>query len=70
AVALPNFVNRNGPTDLEAETDLTALAPVLEARGHQVVLRSMVSGLHGLTVTPDGIFGGADPRREGVALGD
>ena len=25
------------------------------------------SGLHGVEVTPEGLRGGADPRREGVA---
>jgi gamma-glutamyltranspeptidase/glutathione hydrolase len=27
------------------------------------------SGIHGVVVTPDGLQGGADPRREGVAKG-
>jgi gamma-glutamyltranspeptidase/glutathione hydrolase len=70
AVALPNFVNRNGRTDLEADTPLTALAPALESRGHETRILPMTSGLHGIAVTPDGLEGGADPRREGVALGD
>jgi len=70
AIALPNFVNRNGPTDLEADTPLTALAPALAARGEAVRIVPMVSGLHGIAVTPGGLEGGADPRREGVALGD
>ncbi len=42
----------------------------LEALGHQVNLRAMTSGLHAIQVTEDGLEGGADPRREGVAVGD
>jgi gamma-glutamyltranspeptidase/glutathione hydrolase len=70
AVELPHAVNRNGPTDLEEGTALTALKPALEALGHEVRLRKLTSGLHGIALTPGGLEGGADPRREGVALGD
>ena len=70
AVGLPHFVNRNGATDLEEGTPLAALKPALEALGHRVNLRSLTSGLHGIMATPEGLVGGADPRREGVALGD
>ena len=70
AVGLPHFVNRNGTTDLEDGTPLAALKPALEALGHRVNLRSLTSGLHGIMITPVGLIGGADPRREGVALGD
>ena len=49
---------------------LTALVPGLEALGHEVRVRALTSGLHGIAVTPQGLVGGADPRREGVALGD
>ena len=70
AISLPHFVNRNGPTDLEAETTLTGLAEPLSALGHEVRESVMTSGLHGIWIGPDGLQGGADPRREGVARGD
>ena len=69
AIDLPNIVNRNGTTDLEAGTSAAALKPALEAMGHEVEVRGMVSGLHGIRIAPDGrLDGGADRRREGVAL--
>ena len=70
AVALPHAVNRNGKTDLEADTPVAAHKAALEALGHRVSIRAMTSGLHAIKVTPEGLQGGADPRREGVALGD
>ncbi len=69
AVALPNVVNRNGPTELEPGA--AWLAARLGARGHEVAVRPLVSGRHGIQVTPDGtLIGGADPRREGVVMGE
>lgn len=70
AVSLPHAVNRNGKTDLEEGTSVAAHKAALEALGHEVNVRTMTSGLHAIKVTPDGLEGGADPRREGVALGD
>jgi gamma-glutamyltranspeptidase/glutathione hydrolase len=70
ALSLPHHVNRNGATELEKGTVLEALAPALAALGHQVEVRELNSGLHAIRVTPAGLEGGADPRREGVALGD
>ncbi|MBT6828510.1 MAG: gamma-glutamyltransferase family protein, partial [Rhodospirillaceae bacterium] len=70
AVSLPHHVNRNGATELEAESNLEALAPALEALGHEVKIRALVSGLHAVRINADGLAGGADPRREGVVLGN
>jgi gamma-glutamyltranspeptidase/glutathione hydrolase len=71
AISFPNFVNRNGATDLEAGTALAAMVGDLEALGHEVMLREMTSGLHGIRVRPNGTLeGGADPRREGAVHAD
>ncbi len=70
AIDLPHFVNRNGKTDLEKGTPIEALAPALATLGHETAVRPLTSGLHGVAVDAEGLTGGADPRREGVALGD
>ena len=70
AIALPNFGNRNGPTEIEQGSRYEALAPALRARGHDVRLIEMASGLQGIERVPGGWRGGADPRRDGVVRGD
>ena len=67
---LPNHANRNGPTELEKGTRIERIAPALRKLGHKVRIRRLGSGLHGIRVTPRGLDGGADRRREGVVLGD
>lgn len=70
AVALPNFGNRNSPTDLEAGTPNVAdLKLGLEALGHSVQIVEQTSGTHAIILTEQGLIGGADPRREGQATG-
>jgi len=70
AIDAPRMGSRNGPTELERGTALERLAPELERMGHSVRIRDEASGLHGIMRTRDGWAGGADPRREGIALGD
>lgn len=69
AINLPKVTNRNVVTSLEADTNVAALKPALEAKGHNVKIRSLNSGLHGIEITSKGLIGGADPRREGQAIG-
>ena len=69
AIDLPNFGSRNGPTEIEKGTALEDLQGALKAMGHDVRVIDMTSGLQGIRVTRDGLQGGADPRREGVARG-
>ncbi|MGV1046273.1 gamma-glutamyltransferase family protein [Limnohabitans sp.] len=70
AVSLPNFGSLNGPTLLEAKGFPASTIDALKARGHEVREMDMTSGLQAIERTPTGWFGGADPRREGVVLGD
>ena len=74
AIALPNFGSRNGPTELEAGRFPAAEVEALRARGHRVSIGEQTSGLHGIEridIKDMPLwFGGADPRREGVAKGD
>jgi gamma-glutamyltranspeptidase / glutathione hydrolase len=70
AVDMANFGSRNGPTELEAGTEAEAWATALGAKGHLVRLGQMTSGTQAIVVTPEGYLGGADSRREGVAIGD
>ena len=69
AVAAGHLLNRFGIYDLEAGTEAEALADPLRALGYEVRLGAQTSGLHAIAIGPDGLRGGADPRREGVALG-
>jgi gamma-glutamyltranspeptidase / glutathione hydrolase len=70
AINVPNFSNFNGPSVLEEERFSDDIIRVLEAMGHEITERAQTSGLQAIQVTPDGLFGGADPRREGVVMGD
>ncbi|TQF80657.1 gamma-glutamyltransferase [Elioraea sp. Yellowstone] len=70
AIGLPRVLTTGGPVLLERDTGAAGLKEALEARGHRVTVQPTVSGLHAIVVTARGITGGADPRREGVALGD
>lgn len=71
AVDLGHVVNRNGGTDLEQGTGAADLADALTALGHKVTLRDLNSGLHAIQILPGGgLLGGADPRREGLVMGE
>jgi gamma-glutamyltranspeptidase/glutathione hydrolase len=74
AVAAPHYLSRGGQLELEQGTDLDEYTEALSELGHRVALRGLNSGLHGIVIdyTDAGrvLYGGVDPRREGLALGD
>ncbi|SDG87811.1 gamma-glutamyltransferase [Sulfitobacter delicatus] len=69
AVAAPHAVNRFGTFDLEEGSALEAIARPLQDIGFETNLRALTSGLHMIEISDD-LRGGADPRREGIALGE
>jgi gamma-glutamyltranspeptidase/glutathione hydrolase len=75
AINLPNFGSRNGPTELERGQFSPALIQALKDKGHTVNEIDMTSGTQAIVRVKDAqgkasLAGGADPRREGQALGD
>jgi gamma-glutamyltranspeptidase/glutathione hydrolase len=73
AISLPNFGSRNlgdrGATELERGRFSAAVVEQLKQRGHDVREIEQTSGLQAIQRTRNGWFGGADPRREGVVMG-
>lgn len=70
AAAMPHLVNRFGTYDLEAGTAAEALSEELTALGFETNVRNLNSGLHLIARTNGVLLGGADPRREGIAIGE
>jgi gamma-glutamyltranspeptidase/glutathione hydrolase len=70
AVSAPHLLNLNTPTILEKGTALESLAAPLTTMGHTVTMRDLESGLHIVQRVRGGYVGGADPRRDGIAIGD
>ncbi|HSK40084.1 MAG TPA: gamma-glutamyltransferase [Arenibaculum sp.] len=70
AVALPHAVSLGGGVDLEEGTPIAGIEAPLEALGHTVDVRELNSGLHAIKLHHGKLIGGADPRREGMALGE
>ena len=71
AVELPHVVGRGRAVELERGGWPDAVVARLEAMGHEVLISEHTSGLHAVSRDAEGTLrGGADPRREGVALGE
>jgi gamma-glutamyltranspeptidase/glutathione hydrolase len=67
-----NFGSRGGPFEIEIDHP-SAVWHALKVKpfGHLISADLLTSGTHIIVRRPDGTLeGGADPRREGIALGD
>ncbi|ATG74294.1 gamma-glutamyltransferase family protein [Zobellella denitrificans] len=70
AINLPNFGALGAPTLLEDNRFPAETLDWLRARDHELTEMDMTSGLQAIGRTDQGWFGGADPRREGVVMGE
>lgn len=70
AISLPHILPRRRKVELERHTSAEKFKNALENLGHDVSVKRLTSGLHGIEVKPNGLIGGADPRREGIAMGE
>lgn len=67
----PHYVATNESILLEKGTFITNLLKPLKAMKQSVSVKPLNSGSHGIEAAPGGGWlGGADPRREGLALGE
>ncbi len=69
AISLPHLVNRFGTYDVEVDTAAEGYADALIEIGFEVNPRDLTSGLHAIEIG-EVLSGGADHRREGIALGE
>ena len=69
AVSQPHAVNRFGTYEIEKATRLIETKNSLKELGYDVSERSLNSGLNVIMMNNGSLFGGSDPRREGIAIG-
>ncbi|WP_249976959.1 gamma-glutamyltransferase [Vreelandella olivaria] len=71
ALNLPHAITLGGDVFVEEGRFPETTIESLRERGHVVSERELTSGLQAIMRLEDGsLFGGADPRREGVVMGD
>jgi gamma-glutamyltranspeptidase/glutathione hydrolase len=68
ALDMPHILHRG--KKLEVETDAVDLAEPLKNFGHPVLVGPMNSGLTAIQFKDGQIYGAADPRRDGIAMGE
>jgi gamma-glutamyltranspeptidase / glutathione hydrolase len=70
AATLPNFGSQGGPFLIEYSLPIVWPAYELTSYGQAITGATMTSGVNTIARRNGSLEGGADPRREGVALGD
>ena len=71
AINSGHVVNRNGVTEIEEASDALVFKKGLSQLGHQIKVRNLNSGIQMIQINDDGtLVGAADPRREGLVIGD
>lgn len=70
AASIPNFGSEGKGIQIEAGISDFWLSETLKTYGHGIMHGAMTSGVHTIVKRGGRLEGGADPRREGVALGD
>ena len=69
AIGAGNITAIGYRVEVEPEALSSSELQKLEAMGHKVVQKELNSGIHAIAVMDGELYGGADPRREGSALG-
>lgn len=70
AAELPNFGSDGRGFQIERSGSTIWPALALKGLGHDLRVGEMTSGVHTILKRDGKLYGGADPRREGAALGD
>jgi gamma-glutamyltranspeptidase/glutathione hydrolase len=70
AVSLPNFIALNNFIELEKDKNITSLKKPLQKLGHKVKITNITSAIQAIKIANKKLYGAADPRRNGVAIGN
>jgi gamma-glutamyltranspeptidase/glutathione hydrolase len=70
AVSLPNFIALNGLIELEKDRDIIYLKKPLQKLGHKVKITNITSAIQAIKIVDKKLYGAADPRRKGIAIGN
>ena len=70
SIELPNMVNRFGVFEIENGYQNNHLFGSLKEIGFKIKMGALNSGVYAIAVDKGILYGGADPRREGVVLGN